>query len=48
FETLNTPEFKASYNVPEHYDLVATLTLGYKSDERLSEMERKPALIFNR
>lgn len=48
FETFNTAEFKASYNVPEHYDLVTTLTLGYKSDDRLFEMARKPALIFNR
>lgn len=43
---VNTLEFKKKYNVPEHYDLVCAMTLGYKKVE-LNPPKRKEAVIFN-
>lgn len=40
-------EFKTKYNVPEHYKLVSTLTLGYMT-EKPEKPKRKEAIIFNR
>lgn len=42
----NTLEFKKKYNVPENYDLVCAMTLGYKKVE-LTPPKRKEAVIFN-
>ncbi|MFB0917801.1 MAG: nitroreductase family protein [Clostridiaceae bacterium] len=46
-KTLNTPEFKKEHNVPEKFDLVATLTLGY-SRKTLTPPVRREPLIFSR
>lgn len=43
---LNTKEFKEKYNVPENYQLVCPLSMGYEKIE-LTPPERKEPLIFN-
>lgn len=44
--TLNTEEFKKKYGVPEDYDLVCPMTLGYRKGN-LNPPTRKTPLIFN-
>lgn len=43
---LNTKEFKERYHVPEHYELVCPMSMGYMK-EKLNEPKRKAPLIFN-
>jgi len=44
----STPEFKARYNVPENFDIVCTLSMGY-SKMQMSPPERKvPKVFYNR
>lgn len=45
--TLNSPEFKAQYKVPAHYELVCPLTIGYPYGDNKSGPDRKEAVIFN-
>ncbi len=45
--TLNTAEFKAAHNVPDHFSLVAALTMGY-SRKKLNPPVRRPPLVFSR
>lgn len=42
----NTQEFKAQYKVPEHFELVCPMSMGYLKNP-LEPTERKPAVIFN-
>lgn len=44
--TLNTKEFKETYHIPEEYQLVSTLSLGYMS-KHLNPPKRKEPLIFH-
>jgi len=44
--TLNTKEFKNKYGVPEDYELVCPMTLGYQKG-KLNPPNRKQPLIFN-
>lgn len=46
-QTLNTLEFKAKYNVPENYDLVCPMSMGYVYGEPKSAPKRRDAIIFN-
>lgn len=41
-----TPEFKAQYHVPEHFELVCPMSMGYLKNIP-GPNERKPAVIFN-
>ena len=41
------PEFKQKYNVPENFQLVATLSCGYM-EKPLSPPDRKPPLVFHK
>ena len=41
-----TPEFKEGHNVPEHFELVCPMSMGYLKNP-LGPNERKPATIFN-
>jgi len=43
----NTAAFKSKYNVPDHYDLVCPMVIGYTKGQ-LAPPTRKPALIFFR
>lgn len=46
--TLNTKEFKMKYNVPEHYELVCPMSIGYMKDKfELDPPKRKEPIIFN-
>lgn len=42
----STPEFKALYNVPEYFELVCPMSMGYLKNQP-GPNERKPAVIFN-
>lgn len=42
---INTAEFKADYGVPEHYQGVASLIIGYPK-AAVPAGKRKPAVIF--
>ena len=42
----NTSEFKKKYNVPENFELVAPLSVGY-INESLSTPKRKKPIVFN-
>lgn len=45
-DTLNTKEFKEKYNVPENYELVCPMSIGYmKSKQGLPQ--RKAPKVFN-
>ena len=44
---LNTDEFKKKYNVPENFELVCPMSIGYMK-KRLNPPERKKATIFYR
>lgn len=44
--TVNTKEFKKKYAVPENYELVCPMTLGYRKG-KTNPPERKKPLIFN-
>lgn len=46
--TLEKPEFKAQYHVPETYRIVAPLAVGYPQRPELRTMARKEPLIFYR
>lgn len=41
-----SPEIKAKYNVPEHFELVCPMSMGYLKNP-LEPGERKPARVFN-
>lgn len=43
---LNTPEFKKQYHVPENYELVCPMSIGYMKT-KLSVPKRKTPIIFN-
>lgn len=43
----NTPEFKKAHNVPESFELVSTLSMGY-TESKLKPCTRRPARIFSR
>lgn len=49
---LNTKEFKKQYNIPENYELVCPMTLGYMkiddSHKALKPPTRKAPIIFNK
>ena len=45
--TLNTPEFKAKYQVPAGWELVCPMTLGYTFGEAKAAPHRKDPVIFN-
>jgi nitroreductase len=44
--TLNTKEFKVKYGIPNDYELVCPMTLGYRK-VKLNPPTRKEPLIFN-
>mgnify|MGYP000859442014 CR=1 FL=1 len=45
---LNTSEFKEKYNVPENYELVCPMSMGYKKEGlNLTPPKRKEPIIFN-
>ena len=44
---LNTPEFKLQHNVPDNFELVCPMTMGYSS-ATLNPPERKDPVIFYR
>jgi len=44
---LNTPEFKKDHGVPENYELVSTISMGY-SKSNLKPATRKAPLIFSK
>lgn len=43
---MNTSEFKAKYNVPENFELVCPMSMGYLKNP-LDPGERKPPVVFN-
>ena len=43
----NTPEFKKKYHVPENFDLVCTMSMGYTKVD-LNPPKRDKAIIFNK
>ena len=43
---VNTAQFKKKYNVPENYEVVCAMSLGYTNIE-LTPPKRKKAVIFN-
>lgn len=45
-QILNTKEFKERYHVPEQFELVAPVTMGYIKN-KLNPPKRKPPVIFN-
>ena len=45
--TMNTKDFKDLYFVPDEYQLVSVLTLGYKKDHNFSYGIRKEPVVFN-
>ncbi len=45
--TLNSESFKERYSVPQEYDLVSTLALGYKKDHLITYGNRKEPVVFN-
>ncbi|KMT22567.1 nitroreductase family protein [Clostridium cylindrosporum] len=45
--TLNTKEFKGKYNVPEQYELVCPMSIGYMK-AKLAPPNRKKPIIFNK
>jgi len=44
---MNTPEFKAEYNIPEYYAHVCTMSMGYSCTE-LSPPKRVRPIIFGK
>lgn len=45
---LNTKEFKKKYNIPEYFDLVCPMSIGYIKDSfELEPPRRKEPIIFN-
>jgi nitroreductase len=44
---LNTEEFKEKYQVPENYELVCPMSIGYMK-KQLSEPKRKEPVVFYR
>lgn len=44
--TLNRPELKAKYNVPEQFEVIAALTLGTPVRTERREMDRLPPVVF--
>lgn len=44
---MNSPEFKERYNVPDNFEIVAPIALGYKKGN-LQPLPRKSPIIFNR
>ncbi|AGF56089.1 nitroreductase [Clostridium saccharoperbutylacetonicum] len=45
--TLNTKEFKEKYGVPEQYELVCPMSIGYMKT-KLTPPKRKKPIIFNK
>ncbi|AFS77500.1 nitroreductase-like protein [Gottschalkia acidurici 9a] len=45
--TLNTKEFKAKYGVPEQYELVCPMSMGYM-ENKLTPSKRKKPIVFNK
>lgn len=45
--TLNTKEFKEKYGVPEKYELVCPMSMGYMKT-KMSPSKRKEPVIFNK
>lgn len=45
--SLNSPEFKAKYRVPEGYELVCPMTIGYPYGEAKAAPQRREPVIFN-
>lgn len=45
-DTLNTKEFKEKYNVPENYELVCPMSIGYMKTKQ-GPPHRKPPIVFN-
>lgn len=43
----NSPAFKTEYSVPEDYDLVCAMTIGYPTKLIKQGPTRKEPLIFN-
>lgn len=44
---LNAAEFKQKYNVPENYDLVCPMSIGYMKT-KLTPTKRKKPVVFYR
>ena len=44
---LNTAEFKKAHNVPDHFELVSTISMGY-SNSKLKPATRRPPMIFSK
>lgn len=44
---LNTVEFKKAHNVPDHFELVSTISMGY-SNSKLKPATRRPPMIFSK
>lgn len=44
----NTQEFKAKYEVPENYDLVSALSIGYMKMQMTPPERKEPVVFYNK
>lgn len=47
-DVCNTDEFKKEHNVPDNYNLVSALTLGYKRRELDPPVRKEPKVFYNK